>query len=245
MPTISRKARDSEDGPGQTDPPEDGARLLRALTDDRGSAPGRATIAAAHSGDVIVFDSSLSGKTITLTRGELAIDKSLDIEGLGAIRLTVSGNDASRVFDIVNAKAKVTIAGLTIAHGFAVQGAGIDNLGKLTVSNCVLIDNAAAGGPGQDAVGGGLFNEPGGKLTMSYTTFTHNQAIGGDGGGGPGGYGRGGGFENQGTASVDHGTFTDNLAQGGAGTSNGVGFEGFGLGGASTTSAAAPFTITA
>src|SRR5262245_16115987 len=95
---------------------------------DSGAGSLRATIADAHNGDTIVFAPSLAGQTITLTRGELAITKSLDIEGLGAARLTVSGNDASRVFDIVKPGANVTIAGLTIAHGFAVQGGGIDNL---------------------------------------------------------------------------------------------------------------------
>ena len=139
----------------------------------------------------------------------------------------------------------MTIAGLTISHGFAVQGGGIDNLGKLTVSSCVLSDNMAAGGTGQDAVGGGLFNEAGAKLTMSYTIFTHNQALGGDGGGGSGGYGIGGGFDNRGIASVDHSAFTDNLAQGGAGTSVGVPFVGFGVGGGIDNEHGGALTITA
>src|SRR5262249_6448661 len=60
----------------------------------------RAAIAAASNGDTIIFASSLNNQTITLTSGELVIDKSLDIEGLGANKLTVSGNDATRVFDI-------------------------------------------------------------------------------------------------------------------------------------------------
>src|SRR5262249_2997269 len=67
---------------------------------DSGAGSLRGQIAAAKSGDAIVFAASLKNKTITLTSGELVIDKSLDIEGLGAQKLTVSGNDASRVFDI-------------------------------------------------------------------------------------------------------------------------------------------------
>src|SRR5436309_17430 len=39
----------------------------------------RGEIAAAQSGDTIVFDPSLNGQTITLMTGELVIDKSLDI----------------------------------------------------------------------------------------------------------------------------------------------------------------------
>ncbi|HKB38841.1 MAG TPA: hypothetical protein VKD72_20525, partial [Gemmataceae bacterium] len=139
------------------------------------SGPGslRAQIAAASSGDTIVFASVLKNQTITLTSGELKIDKSLDIEGLGAASLTVSGNDASRVFDIVTPKAKVTIAGLTVAHGYADRGAGIDNAGgKLTVSGCVFSSNKAVASAGGDALGGGIFNEAGSMLTVTDTTFT-------------------------------------------------------------------------
>src|SRR6516225_7346848 len=69
----------------------------------------RGEIAAASSGDTINFDPSLAGQTITLTNGELAITQSLDIEGLGANQLAVSGNNASRIFDI-SSGATVTIA---------------------------------------------------------------------------------------------------------------------------------------
>src|SRR5262245_5997382 len=47
---------------------------------------------AAPSGDTINFNSSLSGKTIALTGGQLAINKSLSIQGLGAGNLAISGN---------------------------------------------------------------------------------------------------------------------------------------------------------
>src|SRR5262249_17835645 len=72
-----------------------------AVPNNRGSGTGsiRAQILAASSGDTIVFASSLKNQTITLA-SELVIDKSLNIEGLGATKLTVSGNDVTRVFDI-------------------------------------------------------------------------------------------------------------------------------------------------
>src|SRR3954447_24114469 len=66
---------------------------------DGGAGSLRAAIKAANSGDTIVFAPSLDGQTITLTSGELAISKSLDIEGPGADKLAVSGNNAVRVFD--------------------------------------------------------------------------------------------------------------------------------------------------
>src|SRR5262249_53575591 len=81
---------------------------------------------------------------ITLTGGELAITDSLNIAGPGANKLTVSGNDASRVLDVESGT--VAIAGLTISHGRAGKGAahyestggGILNLAGLTLSGVVL-----------------------------------------------------------------------------------------------------------
>src|SRR5262249_39669265 len=72
----------------------------------------------AQSGDVLDFAPGLLGQTIRLTNGELAITKSLDIEGPGAKQLTVSGCGASRVFDI-SAGVTVTIAGMTMTDGLA------------------------------------------------------------------------------------------------------------------------------
>jgi hypothetical protein len=57
-------------------------RLLSTWTvlnnHDSGSDSLRAEIAAAQSGDTIRFAGKLAGQTITLTGGELVIDKSLD-----------------------------------------------------------------------------------------------------------------------------------------------------------------------
>src|SRR5262249_48192798 len=61
---------------------------------DSGGGSLRGEIAIAASGDTIVFDKSLAGQTIKLTSGELVITKSLTIDGLGADKLTISGNNA-------------------------------------------------------------------------------------------------------------------------------------------------------
>ena len=83
---------------------------------DGGSGSLRQAIADAAPGDTITFDKNVH--RITLTSGELGITQDLDIEGPGANKLTISGNDSSRVFDI-SAGATVTIAGLTITDGLA------------------------------------------------------------------------------------------------------------------------------
>src|SRR5438094_630357 len=71
---------------------------------DSGSGSLRDAIVAAnaHPGaDTIDFAPGLQG-TIALTSGELLITESVAIHGPGASRLAVSGNDASRVFEIAS-----------------------------------------------------------------------------------------------------------------------------------------------
>jgi hypothetical protein len=199
---------------------------------DSGAGSLRDTIAAAHSGDQIVFDDSLQGQTITLTSGELAITKSLDIDGLGADQLTVSGNDASRVFRVTSG-ITVEIDDLTITHGRADKGGGIwDAGGTLSLCHDVFSDNQALGAPGSGAEGGGVFNQ-GGTLTVDDSTFSANVATGGLRLGATATAGQGGGLasgELGATATVSDTTFRDNLASGGAGAHGNSGSKGVGRG---------------
>src|SRR5262249_48962838 len=98
--------------------------LTVTSTADNGLGSLRDEIAAAHSGDTIGFDPSLAGQTIALTSGELAISKSLAIQGPGAGLLAISGTGPSRVFDVTAAGAVVTLTGLTIEGGSASGMAG-------------------------------------------------------------------------------------------------------------------------
>jgi hypothetical protein len=151
---------------------------------DSGAGSLRDAIGHAKSGDTIHFDPGLNGQTIALTSDELAVSKSLDIEGPGANLLAISGNDTFRVFDIVNQGLTVTIAGLTITHGRyagglnnrhsqAIGGAGIANgSSTLIVTNDVLSYNQAT------HRGGAISNSPGGVLIASNTTFLGNRAVG-------------------------------------------------------------------
>jgi uncharacterized protein (TIGR03118 family) len=116
----------------------------------------RAALAAAGSGDTINFAPSLDGQTITLIGGELAIAESLDIEGPGAALLTLSGNKASRVFDISGSTTSVTIAGLTIANGLA--------------------NTTTATGPYGNVTMGGAILNTGAHVTLSGVAFLDNQA---------------------------------------------------------------------
>ena len=208
---------------------------------DSGAGSLRAEIALAHNGDTIVFASSLNGQTITLSSGELLINKSLNIQGPGAGELTISVDPASpsRVFEIARTTSKnVTLSGLTISHGSAtgsttgtIQGGGIYNHGALTVSNCTLSDNTASNS------GGGICNDYGATLTVSGCNLSNNS---------PGGiansgtlsvsgstlsgnfatYGSGGGIWNNGTATVTDTTVSGNSAKLGGGIYNFSGLPG-------------------
>jgi hypothetical protein len=179
----------------------------------------RYCINEAANGDAITF--GVQG-TITLTSGQLEITNSLDIEGPGANQLTISGNHASRVFDI-SGGATVTIAGLTIANGYTggddSYGGGIHNSGTLTVSNSTISDNNS-GAFDCDAYsaillrayGGGIYNV--GTLTISNSTISGNSATA---------FGcidepeqdavYGGGIYNGATLTVSNSTISDNGAE--------------------------------
>jgi hypothetical protein len=158
-------------------------------TNDSGAGSLRQALADVVDGDTINFDSALNGQTITLTSGELLVNKSISINGPGADNLTVDGNHASRVFH-TSRWVTATISGLTIANGDAGVdhgGGGIQNdHATLLVDNCTVSGNHAAWG-------GGVHNDgsnSSASLTVSNSTISGNSAgsaggifnDGGDGG---------------------------------------------------------------
>ncbi len=130
---------------------------ITSAADDGSAGTLRAVLASASSGDTIQFAKQLKGQTIILTQGQLMVSQSLTIDGLGADKLTISGNAASRIFDI-GSGATVTISDLTLTGGLATDGASILNAGNLTLSDDLLSGNVAQG-----IVGGGLFSDGGGR----------------------------------------------------------------------------------
>jgi hypothetical protein len=149
-----------------------------AVTNTNDSGPGslRQAIADAVNDGAINFSPALNGQTITLTSGELSIDKRLTITGPGANLLTVSGNNRSRVFNVGNV---VQISGLTISNGRTNNvGAGIYSSAPLTLNDCAVSNNVTI-----DGNGGGIFSD-GGELTVRDSTVSGNQTGAGAFGGG-------------------------------------------------------------
>jgi len=180
---------------------------------DSGTGSLRAEIAAARAGDTIVFAPSLDGQSITLTSGELDINKSLTINGPGAGQLAVSGGYTSRVFEVDGSSTKVTLSGLTITNGNGLvangvggalpfDGGGILNNGStLTLSGCTVSQNDAGSGNG-----GGIYNSGStSTLTVSGCMLSGNIAYDG-----------GGVYNSNGaTATIVSSTLSGNIAEGG------------------------------
>src|SRR5262249_7473392 len=170
-------------------------------TADSGPGSLRAEIAAAQSGDTIVFDPSLAGQTINLTSGELVIDKSLTIQGTASGPEAISGG-ASRDFDVTTATPTVALANLQVGVGHAKNGGGILNTGSLTLNYCEVVDNEALEG----------LNSKGGGVDNLGTMVINNSAIGGNFAN------DGGGIANQGTMTITNSTLDGN----GAGTGGAI-----------------------
>src|SRR5437762_5524729 len=125
-------------------------------TNDGGSGSLRQALVDVNDGDTINF--AVIG-TIGLTSGELAVDKSITINGPGSDSLAVSrtSNTQFRIFHVMPGQT-VSMQGITISGG-AVQfdyGGGILNdQATLTLTNCSVVGNAAYYG------GGGVYNDGG------------------------------------------------------------------------------------
>ena len=92
------------------------AGVVTSASDDVSLASLRGIINNAEKDEIITFDPSLNGKTITLTNGQLVLTKNVQIVGPGANLLKISGGGVSRVFNVANGVV-AAISGLTIANG--------------------------------------------------------------------------------------------------------------------------------
>jgi hypothetical protein len=182
--------------------------LVVTNTLDAGMGSLRDTIGGAMSGEMIVFSNALSGQTISLTGGQISISKNLEIEGLGANHLAVSGGKVGRIFDVTG-NSSVTLAKLTLKNGQSTQGGAINNEAgsKLTIRDCTISGNTATADANGDALGGSIFNAVGASLTVDHCLISSNTTNGSN-------QSFGGAIDNRGALSVDHSSFNGNQAQG-------------------------------
>lgn len=229
-----------------------GAGFALTVTNNKDNAPSdppiagslRWAIVGTPANGLVDFSSSLKGKTILLKAGQLVVDKALNIRGLGCNRLTVSGNNVSRVFFVTGTSnspglPSVIISDMTITKGNAVgpdvsgfgnatYGGGIHNVGNLQLLRACVTGNTSSLGSG-----GGIYNR-GTLNAVTECTISYNTA--GQNGGGIFdeqdmtiirsaiynniAAGDGGGLQEAGTANLINTTIANNRAAGAGGGVN-------------------------
>jgi beta-glucanase (GH16 family) len=153
-------------------------------TADGGAGSLRQLLAGLPPGGTVSFAPALAGQAITLTSGPLVLSRNVTIDAAAAPGLTVSGNDADRVF-IVNAGVTAVLRHLTVADGFGFDLAGgILNNGNLTLERCTVRDNRVGAATNDFwKGGGGLYNGDSSSLVLRDAVVRDNTTQLVDGGG--------------------------------------------------------------
>ncbi|HZV43034.1 MAG TPA: hypothetical protein VFF90_01065, partial [Saprospiraceae bacterium] len=108
--------------------------------EDHGPGSLREIIACASNGDIITFMLPPLSQ-INLTSGEIIIDKDLTLSGPGVDELTISGNNQSRIFNLLAGK-NFTVTGLSLKNAMAfLNGGAIYVKGNLNLEDVLLQNN--------------------------------------------------------------------------------------------------------
>ena len=142
------------------------ASITVTNTNDSGPGSLRQALAIANNGDRINF--AVTG-AITLTSGGLSVTKDVTISGPGANQLAVNGTQALFVFGVFPQRT-VSISGLRIRNA---QVGVYNNQGTVSVSNCVLSGNSAAG-----LYNNSSQNSIGASMTVANSNISNNSGTG-------------------------------------------------------------------
>ncbi|MEM7316108.1 MAG: right-handed parallel beta-helix repeat-containing protein, partial [Planctomycetota bacterium] len=170
---------------------------------------------AGNGPDTIVFDASLSGKTINLS-SEYVITRPLTIDASNLAKgITINANQNSRVFNFTAGVGNLTLKGLNITGGLTTadngfgdtsnSGGGIRFMssGTLTIDKSAIYDNRTEG---IRAGGGGIFTDSG-AVVLNESTLSGNRTSGGGAEGG-------GLHTTSGTVTIENSTVTKNRTTG-------------------------------
>ncbi len=125
---------------------------------------------SAASPSTIDFDLGTSPATITLAQGPLVLSNTSDsiaIDGPGASLLSISGNNAGKVF-LIEGGVTATLSGLTIADGSSNNGGGVQNAGDSTLLACTISGNSGS----TFSYGAGIYNS--GTIALDACTISGN-----------------------------------------------------------------------
>ena len=140
----------------------------------------REAIEFANAGDTIVFDPSIAGGTITLTNGELEVDKDITIDADETNPITIDAASSSRVFNIDDGnnldQSEVTIDGLILTGGYAFGSSNLGDGGAIFTNEMLTLTNSAVTGNTASGDGGGIYINDYGSANISNTTIDGNEA---------------------------------------------------------------------
>jgi CSLREA domain-containing protein len=124
--------------------------------------------------DTVNFATGLTNQTITLVLGQLPITSTINIDATGVNNLSISGNNASRVFSIFSGGYIVVMTNFRIINGNAVNndgGAISNNGGLLTLNNMIIEANTS------NLSCGGIYTyNNGNRLTINNSSIINNTA---------------------------------------------------------------------
>jgi hypothetical protein len=200
-------------------------RITVTSTDDSGPGSLRQAIADARSGDRI----KVPPGRFKLTTGRLLVDVPVEINGAGARKTVIDGNDRSRIFKVSGSGSGSAISRLTIQSGDAGKGDG----GGIKLTNARLTLNEVAVKGNQvafnhKASGGGIAATGRTSLVLRRSIVSGNRGYNGGGvddvsnlrvidstitrnsAGGPRSGGDGGGIAGRGSVTITDSTIADN-----------------------------------
>jgi len=191
-------------------PPNGNCTLREAIV----AANTNATVDACVAGqqgpgvtDVVIVPAGIYTLSISGTgedqaqTGDLDLNDSVSIEGVGARLTIIDGGGLDRVFDVAGVAAAISDVTLRNGHAGGGNGGGIQNGGTLTLDRSTVADNTA-GGPGggirnnndifilDSTLSGNTTNDHGGGMDdhaqsfLQNVTVSGNTVIGGGAGGG-------------------------------------------------------------
>ena len=162
----------------------DGQRSLREAVNAANASPDA---------DTIRFAPGLEGGTLVLTGGQLVLGHNVTIDGdsdNNGSEVTISGNDASRIFEVTGATTQVALRDVTLTHGASQNGGAYEyshggavllSAGSLGLDGVTIADNQAGGTYDR---GGGIYAASGTRLDIANSSLVRNEAPSNDGGGG-------------------------------------------------------------
>ncbi len=152
--------------------------LVVSSNADAGANTLREAISCATSGQIITFAPSMANQTIALASTlEIPVNKNLTIDGLAAPNLSISGNNAVRVFLLKSTSAQPTslsLKNLKIINARTNEyGGGVksEHQGTINLENCTFNNNRADDG------GSAVFSAFEGYLSILNCNFDGNISI--------------------------------------------------------------------